>query len=123
MHDNNITKLDFSLIEYLENPNSTLSNLSLYGNPWECDCHTKKLTKISFIRNNHDNVEKIHCKNYDEFLFQVDFSNFCHDKSDTDFPYEILGLAAIVIFVILTIFCCWNQQKIKVFLIITIAVA
>ena len=117
LHDNNITKLDYSVIEYLESPNTTLSTLSLYGNPWECDCNSKKLTKISFIRNNLDNVEKIRCENYKEFLFQVDFSDFCNDKNDTDWPYKIIGIFAIVIFVISTAFCGWYQQKIKLLLV------
>ena len=51
-------------------------------------------------------------RHYNNFLFKVNFSNFCNDKN-TDFSYEIIGLVAIFIFAILTVFCCWYKKKIK----------
>ena len=90
----------------LDKPFTLLSSLSLYNNPWECDCNIKKLIKISLIRNNRDNVGKIRCKNYNAFLFQIDFSDCCNYKNYSDFLYIIIGLVTILIFLILLTFCC-----------------
>ena len=127
LHDNKISKLDYSVIRYLEKQNTSLTNLSLYNNPWECDCGSEKLTEISTINNYYSNVEKARCQNYKEFLFKVNFTDLCYDKNSLSnvgirkdtyyFPYEIFGLMAVLNFLVLIIFCSYYyQHNIKSFL-------
>ena len=97
----------------------------MYENPWECDCDSEKLTQISSVNHNYNNVDGIRCKNYNELLFQVNFSDKCNvQNSDNneysfsngsyDFPYETLGLVIILNCLVLTTFCVYYyQQKIK----------
>ena len=109
LHDNNISKFSYSLIQYLEEKSTSLTNLTLYNNPWICDCDTEKLTQISFIRNSI-NVNKFYCKNFNEFLFKLNFTTMCTHY----FPYVIFGFVIILTILMLTIFCClYYRQRSK----------
>ena len=48
-------------------------------------------------------------RHYNNFLFKVNFSNFCNDKN-TRFPYKILALVAILILLALILCFCYNEQ-------------
>ena len=115
LNDNKISKLDYSVMQHLEKSDISLTNLSLHDNPWECDCNTEKLTKISSINNSYSR-EKIHCKNYNEFLFKVNFSNLCRDKN-VYFQYVIFVLIVLLSFIAMVIiFYYYYQEKNKLLL-------
>ena len=65
LHDNNITSLNNSVLQFLEKPNISLIDFTLYGNPCVVDCVAQKLTEI-FSTKTSFNVEKVQCKKKDE---------------------------------------------------------
>ena len=69
-----------SVIEYLQKSNITLTNLSLYNNPWECNYRAKKLTQILSV-NNIYNMQNMRCEIDDALLFKVNFAEKCFDKN------------------------------------------
>ena len=81
LHKNNISNLECSVIQYLEKQNIVMSYISLYDNPWKCDCGSKKLTQLSSINNTY-NLQKMRCKNDDALLFKVNFTEKCTSKNN-----------------------------------------
>ena len=92
----------------------------MYDNPWECDCELKKLTPISFINNSY-NAEKTRCKNFNEFLFKLNFTDLCNGKNSlpnieifenqNGFPYIIVGLTAVILTFLVIAICCYCKYK------------
>ena len=79
LHNNKISKLDYSVIRYLKKPNIPLTNILLFDNLWECNCDAEKLIQIPSI-NNSLNVGKMRCKNDDALLLKVNFTEKCTFK-------------------------------------------
>ena len=116
LHDNQIPKLDSLVIEYLKMPNISLKNLTLYGNPLECDCDAQKLTQIPTIIDSV-NVKSIFCNNYNELLFKVNFPEICPNEKSflkiTDkFSYIIFGLLVIISLIILISFLLYYYRHV-----------
>ena len=91
-------------------------NLTLYGNPWKCDCAAEKLIKIASINNSY-NRENIRCKEDKQLLFQTNFTKICNSSYDNEdsyfFLYIIFGSVLMLSFTVLTICCCCCREKIK----------
>ena len=109
LHNNKISQLDDSVIQYLGKSDITLTNLTLYGNPWEYDCDSQKSIQISFIKNNL-NVEMTRCKNYKKLLLKAKFIDESSSKGSSsdneiyldpnDFILLVLGLALVMTFLL-----------------------
>ena len=129
IHNNAITNLSNSVIQYLEKPNITLINLTLYGNPWKCNCDAQKLTEISSIKN-IVNAKKTLCKmnhEHEELLFNVNFTSICPGKNissnneihhDPDNLFNKIVVSGILLVcLVFTICCCYcNYDKLKSFI-------
>ena len=120
LHDNKITKIDDSVIQHLTKQNISLTELSLYNNPLECDCKSQILFKISSI-NNSFNIANNRCKNYNEFLYKVNFTHLCTVKNSSvseihqgpyEFSFKVFGLI-VTLTILLTIFVYYYREKVK----------
>ena len=117
LNDNNITKFDNSLIHYLNKTNISLINLTLFDNPWICDCDAQKLTLISSIKNDL-NMKKTHCKIDNALLFKVNFTDLCdrnhsfshHVIQKVSYYCKVFELGGSLVFLLVLLYCYFNLQ-------------
>ena len=79
MHNNSIFRLDYSVINYFKQENVSLNTLTLYNNPWSCDCDAQEMLsfvqKMSFKSN--FNLKTIYCSYRSKFIYELDSSELC----------------------------------------------
>ncbi|XP_011308295.1 protein toll [Fopius arisanus] len=90
LDSNNLTRLDKPVLEFLVN-SSALRNLSLQGNPWECDCDAREF--LSFIQSKKNDIpelQEVKCKYPGEnSIFEMTPEDMC--------PLAVAGIIGVCI--------------------------
>ena len=77
LNDNDITHMSSDAIKFLLNA-TTLQNLTLEANPWDCDCQAYDF--FNFIQVKHrsnSELRKVKCNGYDSFIYKMKPQDFC----------------------------------------------
>lgn len=112
--NNNMTIMDTASINILKNLTS-LENLTLTNNPWNCDCEAKSfITFISKILKQVTNYNNLTCRTGEPLITKV--NNVCPTASEyIGIVSIVLGVSGLLIGLIVTAYYRY-QREIKVWL-------
>ncbi|XP_076288089.1 toll like receptor [Lasioglossum baleicum] len=77
LHNNNISKLDLDVLEFMSN-STKLSRITLHENPWTCDCDTRDV--LNFMQTEVPRISEsslITCKNKKIPMVKMTATDFC----------------------------------------------
>lgn len=116
LHNNNITKLDLDVLQFMSN-STKLSRITLHENPWRCECDTRDV--LNFVQTEVPRISNssfIACKNAKISMVKMTVTDFC--PAETAMIVGIsLSVAVIGLLIgILAVLYYRYQQEIKVWL-------
>ncbi|KAI4472795.1 hypothetical protein M0804_015606 [Polistes exclamans] len=88
LHNNNISKFDVHVMDYLIS--SSFNEFTLSGNPLKCDCANEDLLEfVQLKRSHYKDLDELKCKNMDLPVYNMTIEQFCPSISPLELNYRV----------------------------------
>ena len=111
LHNNSVSRLDSSVIEYLRGENLTLNSLTLHNNPWICDCEEREMLNLvhELITKSNFNVKMIYCNNFNKYMIELSLTELCTYGNNIVF-ISVTVVGIVLFLTVVSLILCWYYQ-------------